>query len=114
MFLMNYMNGAWTDPRFVPYGEITRMPGAMCLHYGQTIFEGAKAFIHDDGAILLFRYDMNCEWLNPSGRNLFMPEIPFEDQMESALRWSALERAWVAAVPQSGLAVRPVLLLTPE
>ncbi|MCH5197179.1 MAG: branched chain amino acid aminotransferase, partial [Oscillospiraceae bacterium] len=45
MFVMNYDTGmGWHDARIVPYGEISLMPAAMCLHYGQEIFEGLKAY----------------------------------------------------------------------
>ena len=114
MFLMNYRGGAWVDPRIVPYGEIALMPGAMCLHYGQTIFEGAKAFIHDDGGIYLFRYDKNCERLNHSASNLCMPEIPVEDQMEATLRLVDVERGWCPAMPESSLYIRPFMFATQD
>lgn len=114
MFLMNYRDGAWVDPRIVPYGEIALMPGAMCLHYGQTIFEGAKAFIHDDGEIHLFRYDKNCERLNHSARNLCMPEVPVADQMEATLRLVDVERTWCPNMPESSLYIRPFMFATQD
>ncbi|MCD8352075.1 MAG: branched-chain amino acid aminotransferase [Planctomycetaceae bacterium] len=114
MFLMDYRDGAWHDPRIVPYGPIEMMPGAMCLHYGQTIFEGAKAFIHDDGDIYLFRYDKNCERLNHSARNLCMPEIPVEVQMEATLRLVDIERDWCPNMPESSLYIRPFMFATQD
>ncbi|MCC8166372.1 MAG: branched-chain amino acid aminotransferase [Planctomycetes bacterium] len=114
MFLMNYKDGAWTDPRIVPYGEIPLMPGAMCLHYGQTIFEGAKAFIHDDGEIFLFRYDKNCDRLNHSARNLCMPEIPTDIQMEATLRLVDVERDWCPKMPESSLYIRPFMFASQD
>ena len=114
MFLMDYKDGAWVDPRIVPYGAITMMPGAMCLHYGQTIFEGAKAFIHDDGEIYLYRYDKNCERLNHSARNLCMPEVPIADQVEATLRLVDIERDWCPAMPESSLYIRPFMFATQD
>ena len=114
MFVMNYKDGAWVDPRIVPYGEIPLMPGAMCLHYGQTIFEGAKAFIHDDGGLYLFRYDKNCERLNHSARNLCMPEVPVADQMEATLRLLDIERAWCPTMPESSMYVRPFMFASQD
>lgn len=109
MFLMDYSDGAWHDPRIVPYGPVSLMPGAMCLHYGQTIFEGAKAFIHDNGELYLWRYDKNCRRLNHSARNLCMAEIPEEVQMEATLRLLDIERAWCPQMPESSLYVRPFM-----
>ena len=38
---MNYDEGqGWHDPRIVPYGPLALDPAAMCLHYGQEVFEG--------------------------------------------------------------------------
>ncbi len=114
MFLTNYREGEWQDPRIVPYGEISLMPGAMCLHYGQTIFEGAKAYVHDDGEIYLFRYDKNCERLNHSARNLCMPEVPEADQMEATLRLVDVERDWCPDMPESSLYVRPFMFASQD
>ena len=50
MFVMKYKTGkGWYDPRIVPYGELSLSPAAMCLHYGQTVFEGMKAYYGKDG-----------------------------------------------------------------
>ena len=114
MFLVNYKDGEWQDPRIVPYGPVSLMPGAMGLHYGQTIFEGAKAFIHADGEIYLFRYHKNCERMNHSARNLCMPEIPVDLQMEGALRLIDLERGWCPDMPESSLYVRPFMFATQD
>ena len=114
MLLVNYKDGEWQDPRIVPYGPVSLMPGAMGLHYGQTIFEGAKAFIHADGEIYLFRYHKNCERMNHSARNLCMPEIPVDLQMEGALRLIDLERGWCPDMPESSLYVRPFMFATQD
>ncbi len=44
IFLCEYQSGEWLSPRIVPYHNLTISPLAMCLHYGQTVFEGMKAF----------------------------------------------------------------------
>ena len=55
MFIMNYDEGQGChDARIVPYGPIELDPSAMCLHYGQTVFEGMKAYRAKDGSVLLF------------------------------------------------------------
>ncbi len=60
MFVMNYKTGkGWHNPRIVPYGELSLSPAALCLHYGQTVFEGMKAYYGQQGDILLFRPDEN-------------------------------------------------------
>ena len=67
MFLMNYDEGqGWHDPRIVPFENISLSPAAMCLHYGQAVFEGMKAYRTAEGKILLFRPDRNMARLNVS------------------------------------------------
>ncbi len=114
MFVVNYRDGAWVDARIVPYAPFSLMPGALCLHYGQTIFEGAKAFLHDDGELYVFRYDKNCARMNHSARNLCMPEIPEDIQMEGTLRLLDVERAWCPTMPESSLYIRPFMFATED
>ncbi|HBG55160.1 MAG TPA: branched chain amino acid aminotransferase, partial [Ruminococcaceae bacterium] len=50
MFVMNYDGGqGWHNPRIVPFGNFEISPAAMCLHYGQSVFEGMKAYRAVDG-----------------------------------------------------------------
>ncbi len=109
MFVMNYSDDEWHNARIVPYGPFSLMPGAMCLHYGQTLFEGIKAFLHADGEIYTFRSDLNAERLNHSARILCMPEIPEDVQTEAMQRLIDVERAWCPSQPASSLYVRPFM-----
>lgn len=114
MFLMDYADGEWRNPRIVPYGPISLMPGAMCLHYGQTLFEGVKAFKHVDGEIYIFRPDKNAERSNVSSRILCMPEIPVELYLEALYRLIDVERAWCPSIPESSLYIRPFMFATQD
>ncbi len=109
MFLMDYADGEWREPRIVPYGPIPLMPGAMCLHYGQTLFEGIKAFRHADGEIYIFRPDRNAERLNHSADILCMPRIPKEVQLDALARLIDVERDWCPSIPESSLYIRPFM-----
>ncbi|MGL6013285.1 MAG: branched-chain amino acid aminotransferase, partial [Shewanella oncorhynchi] len=82
MFLMDYHDGQWCDPRIVPYGPFEMAPGAMALHYGQSIFEGAKAFMHEDGEIYTFRINKNAERMNRSADIVCIPNIDEQMQMD--------------------------------
>ena len=75
MFLMDYRDGEWCDPRIVPYGPFEIAPGAIALHYGQSVFEGAKAFKHDDDEIYTFRLNKNAERLNRSADIICIPAL---------------------------------------
>ncbi len=114
MFVVNYKGGEWVDPRIVPYAEFSLFPGALCLHYGQTIFEGAKAFIHPDGELYAFRYEKNCERLNHSAANLCMPSIPVELQMEGTMRLLDVDREYCPTMPESSLYIRPFMFASED
>ena len=54
MLEANYANGTWGDPVIKPYGRISLAPPMTALHYGQSIFEGLKAYKTEDGTPALF------------------------------------------------------------
>ena len=77
MFIMDYKTGkGWHDARIVPYGNLELSPAALCLHYGQEVFEGLKAYRRADGGIQLFRPTENFKRLNSSNGRLVIPELP--------------------------------------
>ena len=54
MFNMDYNpEKGWHNPRIEPYGPMEMDPSTMVLHYGQTIFEGLKAYRTESGAVQL-------------------------------------------------------------
>ena len=56
MFKMDYEEGkGWINPRIEEYKDFEISPAAMVFHYGQTMFEGMKAYLTVDGRIVLFR-----------------------------------------------------------
>ena len=50
----------WGDYGVVPYGNLSLSPATAVLHYGQEIFEGIKAYRHDDGSVWTFRPRYNA------------------------------------------------------
>ena len=67
MFMMDYHEGkGWHDPRVVPYQNFVMDPATCVLHYGQTIFDGLKAFRGKDGHIRIFRGADHSRRLNKS------------------------------------------------
>ncbi|MBL7160080.1 MAG: branched-chain amino acid aminotransferase [Candidatus Aenigmarchaeota archaeon] len=114
MFLMNYNGEEWEKPRIIPYGNFEIPPGSVCLHYGQEIFEGAKAFKHEDEEIYMFRIDKNAKRLNYSARRLCMPEIPVEEQMEAITALVDVDRLWFPEQRNSSLYIRPFMIGTSD
>src|SRR6188508_961938 len=87
--------GGWHRPRVQPYGPITLDPAAAVLHYGQEIFEGIKAYRHQDGSIHTFRPDQNGRRLQRSARRLALPELPVSYFIQSLRELVAVDGAWV-------------------
>jgi branched-chain amino acid aminotransferase len=114
MFLMDYEDGRWIDPRIVPYGPLSLAPGAVVLHYAQEIFEGAKAFLHDDGEIHAFRIDKNAARLNRSGAGVLIPPIPEDDQVRAILALLDVERLWAPHQEGASLYIRPFVFGTQD
>ena len=114
MFVMDYANKEWSNPRIVPYGDFSVPPGAIALHYGQAIFEGAKAFRHEDGEIYTFRFEKNAERLNRSADIMCMPHVPVDMQVQGLMRLLDIEREWCPTIPESSLYIRPFLFATED
>jgi len=113
MFLMNYDEGkGWHDPRIVPYGPIELDPAAMCLHYGQEVFEGLKAYRTEDGRILLFRPDRNMARLNSSNERLCIPAIDEAFAVETIKKLVSVDQDWIPTAEGTSLYIRPFIFAT--
>ncbi len=113
MFVMNYDAGqGWHDARIVPYGEISLSPAAMCLHYGQEIFEGLKAYRTADGSIQLFRPDENFKRMNTSAERMVIPQIDEAFMLDALKKLVELEKDWVPHSEGTSLYIRPFIFAT--
>lgn len=113
MFMMDYTEGeGWHDARIVPYGDLTVSPAAMVFHYGQTVFEGLKAYKNEVGDVTLFRPDENMARLNASNDRLCMPRVDGDFVIEAMKKLIAIEKDWIPARPGMALYVRPVMFAT--
>jgi len=98
----------WTSARVEPYGPIMMDPAAAVLHYGQEIFEGIKAYRHDDGTIWTFRPLENARRLQRSAVRMALPEVPEELFIESLRQLIAVDGDWVPQpVNEKTLYIRP-------
>jgi branched-chain amino acid aminotransferase len=112
MLLSDYASGAWGNPEIVPFANFSISPAALCLHYGQTIFEGMKAFRQSDGKINIFRPEKHYTRLAISAERLCMPVVSREVFIEGLSRLVDLDREWVPATPGSALYLRPFIIAT--
>lgn len=102
-------NGGWHRPRVSPYGPISLDPAAAVLHYGQEIFEGLKAYRHQDGSIWSFRPERNSARLQRSARRLALPELPEDYFIQSLRQLIAVDGDWVPSAPETSLYLRPFM-----
>jgi branched-chain amino acid aminotransferase len=109
MFICDYQNGEWQNPRIEPLALIPTHPAAMALHYGQAIFEGMKATLGKDGTPLLFRPDENAKRLNFSADRMGMPLFPEDLFVESLKKLVAMEKNWIPTKEGSALYLRPFM-----
>ena len=111
MFSMRYVNDHWTDAKIHPYGPLSLSPAAICLHYGQGIFEGMKAYRRGD-RVLLFRPENNFERFNISARRMVMPEVDSDFALDALKSLLKIETEWVPDAPGSSLYIRPTMVGT--
>jgi branched-chain amino acid aminotransferase len=112
MFVVDYANGEWQEPQIVPYGDMSVSPANSALHYGQSIFEGMKAYRTATGEVQLFRPLDNCRRLNLSAQRMCMPEIPEELFMQGLLQLVRLDSDWVPSQDGCSLYIRPFMFAT--
>lgn len=111
MFVMNYDEGeGWHNARIVPYGNFEISPAAMCLHYGQSVFEGMKAYRAVDNRILLFRPDKNMARLNSSCERLCIPLIDEKFAEKAIEKLVSVEKDWVPHADGASLYLRPFII----
>jgi branched-chain amino acid aminotransferase len=114
MFVADYINGIWEEARIIPYENLSLAPATLALHYGQTVFEGMKAFRRADGKISIFRIKKHGQRFNKSLQRMCMPEVPEELFEESIKELIKLDHQWVKNVDGSSLYIRPFCIATED
>ena len=101
MFILDYIEGkGWHDPRIIPYQTLSLDPAAKVFHYGQTVFEGLKAYLTVDKRVLLFRPERNFKRLNASNERLCIPAINEEHALEALKQFITVDREWIPNEPR--------------
>ena len=107
MFIMDYTaEMGWHNASIVPYAPFEISPSAQALHYGQTVFEGLKAY-NVDGEVTLFRPDENFKRLNRSLERMSMPKIDEEFALSALRELLKIEHDWVPDGENQALYIRP-------
>jgi branched-chain amino acid aminotransferase len=109
MLTCTYKNGAWEMPKIVPYGPLSLEPSAKIFHYGQSIFEGMKAYKDANNDVFLFRPSDNHSRLNISATRMSIPEVPEDYFMEGLKTLLELDKDWIPQTAGSSMYIRPFI-----
>lgn len=109
MLVCDYKNGQWQAPKVVPYQPITLDPSSKIFHYGQSIFEGMKAYKDESGSVWLFRPLENFKRLNKSAKRMAMPELPESYFMDGLTTLLHVDSDWIPQNAGSSLYIRPFM-----
>jgi branched-chain amino acid aminotransferase len=99
----------WQDPRVKPYGPFELDPACAMLHYAQQVFEGLKAYRHDDGSVWTFRPEINAARMQRSAERLALPRMPIADFLAAIEALVSLDRMWVPDGGEKSLYLRPFM-----
>ena len=112
MLICDYANGEWFSPHILPFSNLSISPTALALHYGQTVFEGMKAFKMTDGRINIFRIEKHYERFVRSLERMCMAVVPKEVFIEGLQQLVSLDKAWIPSEQGSALYLRPFAFAT--
>lgn len=109
----HYKDGKWSNPTAETSESLNIHIAATCLHYGQEVFEGMKAFRGKDGKVRVFRMRENALRLQSSCRGILMQELPielFEEMVIMAVKKN--ERFVPPYESGASLYIRPLMIGT--
>lgn len=113
MFVMDYTrDGGWHSPRVVPYRPFSVDPATLVFHYGQSIFEGLKAYRWEDDSVNIFRGRDHVARLARSAERMVMPEFDQKVVLDGIVTLVDIDRRWVPSDPGTALYIRPTLVAT--
>ena len=107
MYVSDYENGKWNKGKILPYSDLGVEPANCTLHYGQTIFEGLKAFPSKKGGVNIFRPDMNGIRMMKSAESVCIPPYPVEDFVDAVKELVRIDSDWIPKKRGESLYLRP-------
>jgi branched-chain amino acid aminotransferase len=113
MLVAEYADGGWGEPEIRPYGPLPLPPSLSALHYGQSLFEGFKAYLTPRGPAF-FRMRDNFLRLNRSAARLCMPPVPEDVFLAGITALVQVDREWVPTSAGAALYIRPIYFATDE
>jgi branched-chain amino acid aminotransferase len=114
MLEVDYEDGEWKTPEIKPYQPLLIQPSLAAIHYGQSIFEGVKAYKNPAGEASIFRPMDNFRRFNISAERMQMPTVPEEIFIEGMKQLVRLDANWIPAKENHALYIRPFMFSTDE
>jgi branched-chain amino acid aminotransferase len=113
MFIMEYNEqDKWHNARVQPYQPFLLDPASLCFHYGQTLFEGMKAYANNKDEILLFRPMKHLERMQGGCRRLCMPVFDAKLALKGLTELLKIEKDWIPKQKGASLYIRPTIIAT--
>ena len=114
MLEADYEDGEWKNVEIKPYQPLLLSPSVAALHYGQSIFEGIKAYKNKQGEAYIFRPFDNFRRFNISAARMAMPEVPEEIFIEGMRQLIEIDKNWIPHPPDHSLYIRPFMFSSDE
>ena len=114
MLEAEYQDGEWKNAEIKPYQPLLLDPSLAALHYGQSIFEGIKAYRLENGEIAIFRPYDNYRRFNVSAARMQMPDVPEDLFIEGMRQLIALDKNWIPDKKDHALYIRPFMFASDE
>ncbi|KAI6784024.1 Branched-chain-amino-acid aminotransferase-like protein [Emericellopsis cladophorae] len=104
----------WAAPELKPYGPLSLLPTASCLHYATECFEGLKVYRGYDGKLRIFRPDRNAQRFRMSAARISLPVFEPEEVVKLMIALLSVDGPkWLPKdKPGSYLYIRPTLIGT--
>jgi branched-chain amino acid aminotransferase len=114
MLEVDCVNGEWTKVQIRPFQDLSLSPALSALHYGQSIFEGIKAYKDREGNPFIFRPYDNFRRFNISAERMMMPVVPEDIFIEGMRRLIDIDRDWIPMKNDYSLYIRPFMFATDD
>jgi branched-chain amino acid aminotransferase len=110
IFEMDYdTSKGWHNPTIRALDSLNMHPATSFIHYGQTIFEGLKAFKTVNDEVVIFRPDVHMQRLNNSARRVCMPEVDVNFVLDALKELVAIDSDWIPTNKGEALYIRPFM-----
>jgi branched-chain amino acid aminotransferase len=109
MLEVDYEDGEWKNAEIKPYQPLLLDPSLAAIHYGQSIFEGIKAYKNEAGEAFIFRPLDNYKRFNISAERMQMPQVPEAIFMEGMRMLVELDKNWIPQQEDHALYIRPFM-----